>query len=215
VSRTIKRRLASVSGLFGYLQTRDDVAVTRNPVPQGLSGRRATSGAQRGLPLLRTPRTLPRVLAPVEVDALLAELRTRRDRAMVLAMLLGGLRRCETLGLRLGDLSPGERRVFIAEGKGGHQRIVPLPLRFIAAAGEYLDAERPAVEHDRLFVALRGPTRGEPDRSRLGRGAGRGPAPGRPAAPDLPPAAAHLPDPIAGGGDGAGGGAGPGRAPLD
>ena len=35
------------------------------------------------------------------VDALLGALRTARDRAMVLAMLLGGLRRCEVLGLRL------------------------------------------------------------------------------------------------------------------
>ena len=40
---------------------------------------------------MRTPRTVPRILAPTEVDALLAALRTGRDRAMVLAMLLGGL----------------------------------------------------------------------------------------------------------------------------
>lgn len=38
---------------------------------------------------------------------------------MVLAMLLGGLRRCEVLSLRPCDLSPGERRLFISEGKGG------------------------------------------------------------------------------------------------
>ncbi len=41
------------------------------------------------------------ILSPVEVDALLAALRTDRDTAMVTAMLLGGLRRCEVLGLRL------------------------------------------------------------------------------------------------------------------
>ena len=38
---------------------------------------------------------------------------------MVAAMVLGGLRRCEVLGLRLGDLRAAERRVFITEGKGG------------------------------------------------------------------------------------------------
>ncbi|MEU8976548.1 hypothetical protein AB0D11_46695 [Streptomyces monashensis] len=32
----------------------------------------------------------------------------------------GGLRRCEVLCLRLGDLSLGDRRVFISEGKGGY-----------------------------------------------------------------------------------------------
>ena len=72
---------------------------------------------------------------PGEVDALLAALRTQRDRAMVLAMVLGGMRRCEVLGLRLEDLHVGQRRVFIAEGKGGHQRIVPVSARFFTAVG--------------------------------------------------------------------------------
>ena len=36
-----------------------------------------------------------------EVDALTSALRTHRDRAMVAAMVLGGLRRCEVIGLRL------------------------------------------------------------------------------------------------------------------
>ena len=81
---------------------------------------------------------------------------------MVLAMLLGGLRRCEVLGLRLGDLSPGERRFFISEGKGGHQRLIPVSAQFFSAVGDYLDREHPPVDHDRLFVVLRGPTRGRP-----------------------------------------------------
>ncbi|MFF0228628.1 tyrosine-type recombinase/integrase [Streptomyces sp. NPDC004629] len=81
---------------------------------------------------------------------------------MVLAMLLRGLRRCEVLGLRLGGLSPGERRVFIGEGKGGHQRLIPVSAQFFSTDGDYLDRERPPVEHDRIFVVLRGPTRGRP-----------------------------------------------------
>ena len=90
-------------------------------------------------------------------------LRTARDRAMVLAMLLGGLRRCEVLGLRLADVSAGERRLFIAEGKGGRQRIVPVSPRFFAALGDYLDTERPAsATADRVFVVLKGPRRGQP-----------------------------------------------------
>ena len=74
---------------------------------------------------------------------------------MVLAMVLGGLRRCAVLGLRLEDLHVGQRRVFIGEGKGGHQRIVPVSARFFTAAAAYLEAERPAgIATDRLFVAL-------------------------------------------------------------
>jgi integrase/recombinase XerD len=47
-------------------------------------------------------------------------LRTHRDRAIVLAMVLGCLRRREVLGLRLGDLRVAERCVFVSDGKGGH-----------------------------------------------------------------------------------------------
>jgi integrase/recombinase XerD len=108
-ARTIKRRLASVSGLFTFLVVRGDVAA--NPVPQGLAARRPGQRPVRAVPLIRAPRTLPRVLDPGDVNAFLAALRTRRDRAMVEAMLLGALRRCEVLGLRIGDLRPGERRV--------------------------------------------------------------------------------------------------------
>ena len=112
---------------------------------------------------MRTPRTLPRVLGPDQVDVLLAVLRTRRDTAMVLAMLLGGLRRCEVLGLRLGDVSVGERRLFIADGKGGRQRIVPVSSRFFTVLGDYLDNERPRTSAtDRVFVVLKGSRRGRP-----------------------------------------------------
>lgn len=118
-ARTIKRRLASLSGLFAYLVARGDSGVVANPVPRGLAARRpGQRGSARGVPLIRAARTLPRVLDPAEVDAFMGALRTRRDRAMTEAMLLGGLRRCEVLGLRLGDLRPGERRVFVAEGRG-------------------------------------------------------------------------------------------------
>jgi integrase/recombinase XerD len=117
--------------------------VTRNPVPRGLAVSRPGQRAFRGAPLIRAPRTLPRVINPDEVDALMAALRTQRDRAMVEAMLLGGLRRCGVLGLRLEDLRPGEKRVFLAEGKGGHQRIVPLSPRFFISVAAYLDTERP------------------------------------------------------------------------
>jgi integrase len=103
------------------------------------------------------------VIDPDEADALLAALRKHRDRAMVQVMLLGGLRRCEVLGLRLEDVRPGEKRLFIADGKGGHQRIVPVSSRFFTSLADYLEIERPATAAtDRVFVALKGPRRGQP-----------------------------------------------------
>jgi integrase/recombinase XerD len=162
-ARTIARRLSSVVGLFEYLLARGDSGVVGNPVPRGLASRRPGRRGRGGVRLVRTPRTLPRVLSPAEVDLLLGALRTHRDRAMVLAMLLGGLRRCEVLGLRLGDVNVGERRVHIACGKGGRERIVPVSTRFFAALGEYLELERPAdAATDACFVALKGPHRGRP-----------------------------------------------------
>jgi integrase len=158
---TVRRRLSIVSGFFAFLQARGDVEA--NPVPRGLPTRRERSRPGQGVPLVRVTRRLPRILSPAQVDALTAALRTHRDRAMVAAMVLGGLRRCEVLGLRLEDLDVAQRRVFIAEGKGGKQRLIPVSDRFFAAVADYLDAERPAdAASDRVFVVLKGPRRGQP-----------------------------------------------------
>ncbi|MFN8038700.1 MAG: tyrosine-type recombinase/integrase [Acidimicrobiales bacterium] len=160
-ARTIARRLSSVSGLYAYLIARGDTGVDTNPVPRGLSTRRR-GGRTQTVPLVRVPRTLPKILSPGEVDALVGALRTHRDRAMVFAMVLGGLRRCEVIGLGLADIRVPDRSLFIAEGKGGHQRIVPISNAFFAAVGDYLRSERPPVDTDRVFVTLKGPTRGQP-----------------------------------------------------
>jgi site-specific recombinase XerD len=158
---TVRRRLSMISGLFAFLHARGDVSA--NPVPRGLPTRRERSRSRQGVPLVRTTRTLPRILTPSQVDALTAALRTHRDRAMVAAMVLGGLRRCEVLGLRLEDLRVAERRVFIAEGKGGHQRLIPISSRFFDQVAAYLETERPAsTATDEVFVVLKGPNRGQP-----------------------------------------------------
>jgi integrase/recombinase XerD len=130
-SRTIKRRLSSVSGLYSWLLMLDEVSA--NPVPRGLATRRAR-GKRGHVPLVRAPRTLPKVLDPDEVNALLKSLRTWRDRAMVEAMLLGGLRRCEVLGPAAGR-SASERVAAVHRGGqgrpsaagAGHAAVLPHP----------------------------------------------------------------------------------------
>lgn len=85
---------------------------------------------------------------------------------MVSLMVHAGLRRCEVLGLRFGDIRIGDRRVFISDGKGGHQRLVPVVPGFFVLLAAYLADERP--DHagggvqDRVFVVLKGPHRGRP-----------------------------------------------------
>jgi site-specific recombinase XerD len=158
---TVRRRLSIVSGFYAFLQARGEV--TANPVPRGLPTRRERLRPRQGVPLVRAERRLPRILAPADVDALIGALRTHRDRAMVAAMLLGGLRRCEVLGLRLEDVQVAQRRLFIACGKGGRERIIPISQRFFASLAAYLQVERPAdAATDRVFVVLKGPRRGQP-----------------------------------------------------
>jgi len=125
---TLQRRLSSLSRFYPYLVATDRLA--RSPVLRGLATRATVKRGRRGTPLVRPARSLPQVLEPEAVVALLGALRKWRDRAMVEAMVLAGLRRAEVLGLRLEDLRPGERRVFVADGKGGHQRLVPMSPRF-------------------------------------------------------------------------------------
>lgn len=157
---TIKRRLSTLSGFYAYLVATD--RLDRSPVLSGLATRASTRRGRRGVPLVRAVRPLPRILEPDEVSALLRALRKWRDRAMVEAMVLGGLRRAEVLGLRLEDLRPGERRVFVADGKGGHQRLVPMSSRFFASVASYLDTERPGgIDGEFVFVVLKGPNLGQ------------------------------------------------------
>ena len=157
-ARTIARRLSSVSGLYAYLVARGDTPVRANSVPRGLLTRRAGgSRRSRTAPLVRVPRTLPRILSPGEAVRLAGALRTHRDRAMVLGMLLAGLRRCEVLGLRFADVQVAERRLAVVEDKGGHHRVVPAANRFFDALGSYLHDERPeTASTDRVFVVLKG-----------------------------------------------------------
>jgi integrase/recombinase XerD len=67
------------------------------------------------------------------------------------------------LGLRFDDLQVADRRLAVVEGKGGHHRVVPAADRFFAELGCYLHEERPpAAATDRVFTALKGPRRGQP-----------------------------------------------------
>ena len=158
---TIRRRLSTVAGFYSHLCALGEL--DHNPVQRGMPVRAPVSRDRRVIPLVRPVRHLPQILDQDDVIKLISALRKDRDRAMVDAMLLAGLRRCEVLGLRLEDIRWGERRLFIADGKGGHQRIVPISPRFFENLRAYLDHERPAqTETPFVFVVLKGPNRGQP-----------------------------------------------------
>ncbi|HUF97554.1 MAG TPA: tyrosine-type recombinase/integrase [Ilumatobacter sp.] len=158
---TIRRRLSSLAGFYSHLVALGEL--DHNPVQRGMPVRSPVTRDRRVVPLVRPVRHLPRILDHDDVIKLAAALRKDRDRAMIDAMLLAGLRRCEVLGLRLSDVRWSERRLFIADGKGGHQRLVPISPRFFDTLRRYLDNERPAdAETPFVFVVLKGPNRGRP-----------------------------------------------------
>ncbi len=67
-ARTIKRRLATIAGLYEYLLVRGDTAVSQNPVPRGLAMRRPGQRPVRGVPLIRWRGGLMTVTAGREVS---------------------------------------------------------------------------------------------------------------------------------------------------
>ena len=168
---TINRRLAAVSGLFGY-QTMRDPSVP-NPVPRGAQARRAAAAERSGLLAhlgkpkrrstlrVREPRRLPRGLDRAEATALLASFRTERDRAIAGLMLLSGLRSAEVLGLRVRDVDIARGWVQVV-GKGDKERRVPLDPDVAGLIQTYLLVERPQTDTPALFVVAKGPHRGRP-----------------------------------------------------
>lgn len=169
---TVNRRVAAVRAFFEYLVMTG--VRTGNPVPsprrgqgirpagRGLLGHLGPGRPRGGGRLVRQPRRLPESLSLGDVDAFVFSLRTHRDRAMALAMLLGGLRSAEVRGLKLIDVDLGRRRLRVI-GKGGKERHVPVDQAFFTELAAYLRLERPpGLATAECFVVLRGPTTGAP-----------------------------------------------------
>ncbi|MBA2304987.1 MAG: site-specific integrase, partial [Acidobacteria bacterium] len=106
---TIAARTACLSSFFRFL------------IRMGLAGANPCDGLDR-------PRTLPalaRGYTAEEVRALLAvipgSVKGRRDRAIVLVLVLTGRRRAEVMGMRAGDIViEGETAWYTYRGKGGN-----------------------------------------------------------------------------------------------
>ncbi|QLI81202.1 site-specific tyrosine recombinase XerC [Chitinibacter fontanus] len=113
------------------------------------------------LDLPKLPKHLPRAILSVqEVEAILAEADPDtpyglRDRAMLELLYSTGLRRMEIANLALYDVDPNRRLLFVREGKGAKDRVVPIGQRALAWLDRYLIEARPqliAVEREALFV---------------------------------------------------------------
>jgi len=114
-----------------------------------------------GLVLPRLPKLLPRALLGVaETEAILAAADPAtpeglRDRAMLELLYSTGLRRTELANLRRYDTDLTRLVVFVREGKGRKDRVVPLGARAAAWLDRYLVEARPRLlgeASETLFV---------------------------------------------------------------
>ena len=164
---TVNRILAAVSSFYEYVilagmfERLNPIEKRPDPALQRVSERHRPfmGGASRQRPIRRAVRVktvqrVPRPPSEAQVQALLAQLRSRRDRAIVLLMLQGGLRPGEVLGLHLEDIAYGRRRVVVrhrddhprgARSMSRYERVVdlhePETLTMVSA---YVMDERPA-----------------------------------------------------------------------
>jgi integrase/recombinase XerD len=113
------------------------------------------------LALPKQPQRLPRAtLTVVEVEAILNQAdpsvsQGLRDRALLELLYSTGLRRMELAALALYDVDRTRRLVFVREGKGRKDRVVPLGARACAWLDKYLIEVRPSLaagDIDRLFL---------------------------------------------------------------
>ena len=98
--------------------------------------------------LPKQPKQLPRtILSVAEVEAILNEAdpssaQGLRDRAMLETLYSTGMRRMELPGLALYDVDLTRRLVFVREGKGRRDRVIPIGERACAWVEKYVTEAR-------------------------------------------------------------------------
>lgn len=113
------------------------------------------------LDLPRVEKRLPRALTEREMESILAQPdvadpRGLRDRAMMEMLYSTGMRRTELMHLTLADFAGAQGTVFIRQGKGKKDRIVPIGERAITWVNKYLADARPLFlidDIDTLFIS--------------------------------------------------------------
>lgn len=134
-NRTVPLPRASTDSLVAYLGSLPPSPSTRNGCRDALAAyydhlkqqRRRRDNPATGLPRLREPRTVPRSLNERDVRLILDVAATRGAKwNLVLTLLLStGLRASEACNLQWPDVQTPW--LTVANGKGGHQRMLPLP----------------------------------------------------------------------------------------
>jgi integrase/recombinase XerD len=147
--QTQAKRLISVRAFFQWLARQHHLLY--NPASE--------------LELPKQQQRLPRhILSVVEVEQVLNACDTTeplglRDRAMLETLYSTGMRRAEITGLRVDDVDLNRGTVFVHQGKGAKDRVVPIGERACRWIERYLFKVRPElvdVDDGALFLAKHG-----------------------------------------------------------
>jgi integrase len=185
---TINRIFAAVSSFYEYLILAGHFTERENPIQKvpdpalarvperhrPFMGYASHQKPMRRAVHVKMVRRIPRPMDDEQVRQFLESLLLKRDKAMILLMLHGGLRPGEVLTLQLGDIQYGRKRVVIryrtdhpkrARTKSRTERVVDLlQPETLQAVSDYVMDERPAdAESPYVFlVGGRGKRRHEP-----------------------------------------------------
>jgi site-specific recombinase XerD len=164
---TLNRIIACVSSFYEYLILSDQFAARENPIEivddpafmrvseryRPFMGRASRQRPIRRAVHVKTVQRVPRPMDDEQIEQLLASFHLKRDRAMILLMLHGGLRPGEVLNLQLGDLQYGRKRVIIrcrnehpagVRAKSRTERVVDLlQPETLQVVSDYVMQERP------------------------------------------------------------------------
>ena len=105
----------------------------------------------------RKEKTLPIVLSLKEVENLINVIVNLKHRTMIMMIYACGLRRSELLNIRIADIDSERMLVYIKQGKGKKDRLVPLSEKMLLSLRQYAKAYKP---NDLLFTGKNGKQRG-------------------------------------------------------
>jgi len=92
-------------------------------------------------------RRIPDILTPTQVSNVINQTKQLRYQVFFITLYSMGLRLSEGLNLTVSDIDAVQRQVHIREGKGGKDRMVPIPQRTLLALRQYWKTHR----HPRLI----------------------------------------------------------------
>lgn len=148
-TRTKQQYLIAIRGLYHWLSATS--RIHRDPT--------------EGIDLPSTPEQLPRnYLTAAQAERVLAEpdLTTplgRRDRTMLEILYATGIRRTELANLATTDINLDQHTLFVNQGKGRRDRLLPTGPRANTWINDYLTTTRPELIEDRpdphtLFITI-------------------------------------------------------------